>query len=819
MTIDVTGPDGSRISFPDGTDAATINSVMGQHFGRGGDTRPQQSYGGGLLRQAAQGLTFNAADEIEATLPFMRESGEDYNAAATRIRRGNERFSQENPVASFAANVAGGTPLLAFGPGAAAARWAMAARTLPTGARVAGPLRTQVARSAELGAGVGGAYGLGAGEGNVAERIPGALQGAAFGGALGVAVPPVAQGIGAAWGRLQSARAGADPHARVAAGLGDQSVDDLANSAAFGTTNERINRRTLDILGQEMVRANGDRVAAAQAAIQRIQQEAGITEAQARANLRQLLAVHRGSDLMLGEYPAVAGSDRATRNMRPENVTDDMAAATTEPGTQTLMDYVANSGTMASSQNVRNAVGQRAATQGERTREVVEGLSPGGRTIQDVDEMLDNVRRSGRMDYDAVYRAPGGLGPDGQPVVNQGVLYSGLGLVVRRALNRMRNMGGDQLASMREALDRFYIAPQQGIAGRAAAQSQPNPLAARMAAELLPDRIAEVRLALNEARRQGAPRDAIDQLSRQADDLIEQLRLSRRDAAVPNERTLTTSLEAAQNARSAIRGQIQSARRAGRDDIATILQPLYDDVTNVMERSSPLWARANRNWAELRLEEVAEELGDAFAKRAGPRYRQQLEQFQNLAPEAQDIVRVHFVQQMLDQIDNAVKLGSQQNLGRLFALSHTRNAIRTILGDEAAVTVARLVRDANVMARSQQGLRGSQTHVRGQVQREQDADINAISSATNLDWRNWHQAAFDYLVGLIRERRNRTLGRTLTTPMRDMPAVAENVERMRQAAQRVEQANQPRLPPALNRGLLPFMGAVAPVGPGRPGGR
>lgn len=807
MTIDVIGPDGSRISFPDGTDAATINNVMGQHFGRGGDTRPQQSYGGGLLRQGLQGLSFNAADEAEALIPFLREKGEDYDAAVTRIRSGNERFAQENPIASVAANVAGGTPLLAFGPGAAAARWATAARTLPTGARVAGPMGTQVARSAGLGAGVGGAYGFGAGEGNAAERIPGALQGAAFGGALGAAVPPVAQGIGMAVGRFQSARASANPYARVAAGLGDQSVDDLANAAAFGTTNERVNRRTLDILGQEMVRANGDRVAAAQAAIQRIQQEAGITEAQARANLRQLLAVHRGNDLMLGEYPAVAGSDRATRNMRPENVTDDAAAATTEPGTQNLMDYVANSGTMASSQNVRNAIGQRANAHGERTREVVEGLSPGGRTIQDVDDMLANVRRSGQTDYDAVYRAPGGLGPDGQPVVNQGVLYNGLGLAVRRTLNRMRNMGGDQLDAMRQALDRFYIAPQQGVAGRAVAQSQPNPLAARMAAELLPDQIAQARLALNEARRQRAPRDEIDQLSRQADDLIEQLRLSRRDAAVPNERTLTTSLEAAQNARSAIRGQIQSARRAGRDDIAAILQPLYDDVTNVMERSSPLWARANRNWAELRLEEVAEELGDAFAKRAGPRYRQQLEQFRQLAPEAQDIVRVHFVQQMLDQIDNAVKLGSQQNLGKLFALGHTRNAIRTILGDEAAVVVARLVRDANVMARSQQGLRGSQTHIRGQVQREQDADLGAVASAGNLDWRNWRQAAFEHVIAALRERRNRTMARTLTTPMRDVPDVAEQIERMRQAAARVERANQPRLPPSLNRGLLPLIGS------------
>jgi hypothetical protein len=472
---------------------------------------------------------------------------------------------------------------------------------------------------------------------------------------------------------------------------------------------------------------------------------------------------------------------------------------------------------------VRNAITQRAATLWERTRELIQRLSPprldannrvvGYQTIQDVDDMLANVRRSGQADYDAVYNAPGGLGPNGQPVVNQGVLYGGLSAAVRRALGRMRNMGGDQLTTMREAIDRFYIAPNQGVAGRAMAQAQPNPLAARMASELLPDQIAQIRLALNEARRQRAPRDVVDQLSRQADDLIEQLRLTRRSAEIPNERTLTVSLEAAQNARSAIRGQIQAARRQGRDDLAAILQPLYDDITRVMERASPLWARANNRWAEMRLEEVATELGDAFSKRAGPRYRQQLEQFQRLAPEAQDIVRVHFVQQMLDQIENAARLGGEQNVGRLFALAHTRNAIRTILGDDAALEVARLVRDANVMARSQGMLRGSQTHRRGQVQAEQDADINAVVSAANFDWGNWKQAAFERLRALLRERRNRVVGRTITTPMRDMPAVAENIERMRQAAQRVEESGRPRLPPAAMRGVLPFIGPLAPVGP------
>jgi hypothetical protein len=371
-------------------------------------------------------------------------------------------------------------------------------------------------------------------------------------------------------------------------------------------------------------------------------------------------------------------------------------------------------------------------------------------------------------------------------------------------------MGGDQLDAMRAALDRFFVARHQGVAGRAAAEQ--NVLAPSMAASMLREDLRLAQRALAEARINRAPRDVLAQMERGILDLKDGIATARRDASIFNRRTLTTSLEAAQNARSAIRGQIEAARRGGRTDIATILQPLYDDITRVMERASPLWARANRRWAEMRLEEVATELGDAFSKRAGPRYREQLRQFRQLAPEAQDIVRVHFVQQMLDQIENAVRLGSQQNLGRLFSTGHTRDAIRTILGDDAAVAVVRMVRDANVMARSQGMLRGSQTHRRGQVQQEQDADINAVVAATNFDWGNWRQAAFQRLQEIFRERRNRSMGRTLTTPMRDMPAVAEQIELMRRAAERVRQANEPRLPPASMRGVLPFVGPLAPTG-------
>lgn len=141
-------------------------------------------YGTGLARHAAQGLTFSGADEIEAWLRSKLGS-EGYDKAVERIRQENTQFAERHPVEAVAANVAGGVPLFALGPGAAAARWVAGARSLPG----------VMGRSAGLGAGVGAASGFGAGEGGVAERLPSAGTGAALGAGLGAAIPPVVAGV------------------------------------------------------------------------------------------------------------------------------------------------------------------------------------------------------------------------------------------------------------------------------------------------------------------------------------------------------------------------------------------------------------------------------------------------------------------------------------------------------------------------------------------------------------------------------------------------------------------------------------------------
>lgn len=176
MTIDIRAPDGALVRFPDGTADTTIRAVMARAYPA---PRPEMGWGEylrGLGREAVQGATFDFGDELGLT-----------DSAASRD------FSARHPIASTLARVGGSLPLFLAGPGAAAARWAMGARSLPR----------NIVRSAGLGAGLGGVAGAGAGEGGLEGRLSSAGTGAAFGGILGGAIPPVAAGVGAAVNRVR----------------------------------------------------------------------------------------------------------------------------------------------------------------------------------------------------------------------------------------------------------------------------------------------------------------------------------------------------------------------------------------------------------------------------------------------------------------------------------------------------------------------------------------------------------------------------------------------------------------------------------------
>lgn len=163
---------------------------------------------GDVARTAAQGLTFGAADEIEAGLRSM--AGGNYDQALKEARDSVKRYQAESPYKSAAVEFAGGAlpaagsyiASLLTGGAAAPAAAASTARMAPLAARVA----SGALKNAGVGAGVGavsGFAGAEGGDGTTSEQFinrlggatTGALYGAGIGGALGAAAPLAKAGL------------------------------------------------------------------------------------------------------------------------------------------------------------------------------------------------------------------------------------------------------------------------------------------------------------------------------------------------------------------------------------------------------------------------------------------------------------------------------------------------------------------------------------------------------------------------------------------------------------------------------------------------
>jgi hypothetical protein len=139
-------------------------------------------------RELVSGATFDFADEIIGALPFL--GGEE---GKKNWRKASQAFRKDHPVASTAANVAGGFVV----PGGGAAKFIKGAKTI----------KGTFGRGAALGATAGAAAGIGAAEGDLGERADEALYPAIAGGILGGAIP----------GLPGALRAAVDPSKRAAA--------------------------------------------------------------------------------------------------------------------------------------------------------------------------------------------------------------------------------------------------------------------------------------------------------------------------------------------------------------------------------------------------------------------------------------------------------------------------------------------------------------------------------------------------------------------------------------------------------------------------
>jgi hypothetical protein len=117
VTIEIHAPGGSVIEFPDGTDAATIQGVMSQHFGgpdKAQDKAPSMAtgltksfgegalIGGGLLNKGDAAFDALIAPYVNWMLPKNRQNtgktfGERYERSLDARERREGAFEREHP--------------------------------------------------------------------------------------------------------------------------------------------------------------------------------------------------------------------------------------------------------------------------------------------------------------------------------------------------------------------------------------------------------------------------------------------------------------------------------------------------------------------------------------------------------------------------------------------------------------------------------------------------------------------------------------------------------------------------------------------------
>ena len=179
-----------------------------------------------------------------------------------------------------------------------------------------------------------------------------------------------------------------------------------------------------------------------------------------------------------------------------------------------------------------------------------------------------------------------------------------------------------------------------------------------------------------------------------------------------------------------------------------------------------------------------------------------------MAPQAQNIVRVHVLQKLNDKIDN---LGDAHSVSKLFANDHARMLIRTLFGDDAVVGFTRAVRDQRVAEQSQGMMSNSATHRRGVAQKQKDAETGLVAAVEGANVRGVRNWLLERLTQIVTERRNRPMADILTTPVSDTANVARHLHNMRAQQQLLQQLDQPSriLPPAVIAGSAAAGSAVA----------
>lgn len=237
---------------------------------------PQSDMATGVARSAGQGASFAFGDEAEAAARALaaKTQGDDrswseiYTSELETVRGELKEFQQENPGTAVAAELGGAIAPIALTRGKAG---------LPSS------LPKVMGRGAAEGAGIGGLYGFGSGEG-FEDRANRALEGATFGSVLGAATPLALKGVqqvgNAVLGPAYRAVRGAiSPEAEASRRVGKAISKDVGE----GLTEQQAARAT-QVTGQPI--ANIDRGGETTRAVAR---SAANTSPEARAVLNKTI--------------------------------------------------------------------------------------------------------------------------------------------------------------------------------------------------------------------------------------------------------------------------------------------------------------------------------------------------------------------------------------------------------------------------------------------------------------------------------------------------------------------------------------------------
>jgi hypothetical protein len=215
--MNVQGPDGAVVSFPDGTDPATVDQVMRQNFGgqQQGDAS-QWGPGQEAVNAAGFGLGPKLNEWLGKNAPTWMMGGAKPPSAAQEQANASA-YEQQNPKMAMAASLAGGSlPFLATGGAAAplglAGRMgAMAATGAASGAIPALANGDQnVLLPTAVGAGLGAGAELG---GTGASKLAGAILGRLGYGSAGATRAGLKAATGTSYGNLEASGAQFDPNA------------------------------------------------------------------------------------------------------------------------------------------------------------------------------------------------------------------------------------------------------------------------------------------------------------------------------------------------------------------------------------------------------------------------------------------------------------------------------------------------------------------------------------------------------------------------------------------------------------------------------